>query len=48
VSGEEIAARRSLGSPYASREPSVTGSLGGRHKLSHRSKVNEEDEFMDD
>src|SRR3954468_10701566 len=46
VSGEEIAARR--GNSYASREPSVTGSLGGRHKLSHRSKVDEEDEFMDE
>ena len=50
VSGEEIASRRSQGNSYASREPSVTGSLGGRHKSSHRSrsKVNEEDEFMDD
>src|SRR6266571_828112 len=37
VSGEEIASRR--GNSYASREPSVTGSLGGRHKLSKRSKV---------
>jgi hypothetical protein len=46
VSGEEIASRR--GNSYASREPSVTGSLGGRHKLSHRSKVDEEDEFMDE
>src|SRR4051812_7136917 len=46
VSGEEIAARR--GNSYASREPAVTGSLGGRHKLSKRSRVNEEDEFMDD
>jgi hypothetical protein len=48
VSGEEIAARRSQGNSYASREPAVTGSLGGRHKLSHRSKVDEEDEFMDE
>ncbi len=46
VSGEEIAARR--GNSYASREPAVTGSLGGRHKLSHRSRVDEEDEFMDE
>src|SRR4051812_41253209 len=46
VSGEEIASRR--GNSYASREPSVTGSLGGRHRLSHRSKVDEEDEFMDE
>jgi Extensin-like protein C-terminus len=48
VSGEEIAARRSQGNSYASREPSVTGSLGGRHKPSQRSKVDEEDEFMDE
>jgi hypothetical protein len=50
VSGEEIASRRSQGSSYASREPSVTGSLGGRHVVSRRSKsrVDEEDEFMDD
>src|SRR4051812_34612618 len=46
VSGEEIAARR--GNSYASREPAVTGSLGGRHKLSKRSRVDEEDEFMDE
>jgi len=46
VSGEEIASRR--GNSYAGRESSVTGSLGGRHKLSHRSRVDEEDEFMDD
>ena len=50
VSGEEVASRRSQGNSYASREPSVTGSLGGRRALSQRarSKVNEEDEFMDD
>jgi hypothetical protein len=48
VSGEEIASRRSQGNSYASREPSVTGSLGGRHKLSKRSRVDEEDEFMDE
>jgi hypothetical protein len=48
VSGEEIAARRSQGNSYASREPAVTGSLGGRHKLSKRSRVDEEDEFMDE
>jgi hypothetical protein len=48
VSGEEIASRRSQGNSYASREPAVTGSLGGRHKLSHRSRVDEEDEFMDE
>jgi hypothetical protein len=49
VSGEEIASRSSQrGGSYASREPSVTGSLGGRHRLSHRSRVDEEDEFMDE
>src|SRR4051812_29107590 len=50
VSGEEVASRSSQrGGSYASREPSVTGSLGGRH-VSHRSraKVDEEDEFMDE
>jgi hypothetical protein len=48
VSGEEVASRSSQRNPYASRETSVTGSLGGRRKLSHRSRVDEEDEFMDD
>src|SRR6266404_1000173 len=52
VSGEEIASRRSQGNSYASREPSVTGSLGGRKALPYRrkgnDKVNEEDEFEDD
>jgi hypothetical protein len=51
MSGEEIAARASQRNPYASREPFVTGSLGGR-KAPHRHKrnvgVNEEDEFEDD
>jgi hypothetical protein len=47
VSGEEIASRRQ-GNSYASREPAVTGSLGGRHKPSHRPRVDEEDEFMDE
>jgi len=51
VSGEQIAARAGGRNPYASsRDPYVTGSLGGRaHK--HRAataKVNEEDEFEDD
>jgi hypothetical protein len=53
VSGEEIAARAGHRNPYASsREPFVTGSLGGRKAPSHRHKanvgVNEEDEFEDD
>jgi hypothetical protein len=52
VSGEEVAARASRRGPYASREPFVTGSLGGRKAASHRQKhgdkVNEEDEFEDE
>jgi hypothetical protein len=46
MSGEEVAARVSGHSPYASREQRVTGSLGGKAS-SHRPKVNEEDEFED-
>jgi hypothetical protein len=46
MSGEEVAARASQHGPYASREPMVTGSLGGKSS-SHRQKVNEEDEFED-
>src|SRR5438477_1692225 len=53
ASGEEIAARAGHRNPYASsREPYVTGSLGGRKTVSHRhkanDKINEEDEFEDD
>jgi hypothetical protein len=48
VSGEEIASRTSQRNPYASREPSVTGSLGGRQVRPHRARVDEEDEFQDD
>ena len=47
VSGEEIAAQVTQRSPYASRESGVTGSLGGKKALSHRHKVDEEDEFED-
>jgi hypothetical protein len=46
MSGEEVAARVSQRSPYASREPMVTGSLGGKTS-SRRQKVDEEDEFED-
>jgi hypothetical protein len=46
MSGEEVAARVSQHSPYASREPMVTGSLGGKTS-SRRQKVDEEDEFED-
>jgi hypothetical protein len=52
MSGEEVAARASQRNPYASREPAVTGSLGGSKAPSRRhkpnGKVNEEDEFEDD
>jgi len=52
ASGEEIAARAGTRNPYASRDPYVTGSLGGKKPLPHPhkagSKVNEEDEFADD
>jgi hypothetical protein len=52
TSGEEIAARAGRRNPYASREPFVTGSLGGRKTPAQRHKqsvgVNEEDEFEDD
>jgi len=50
VSGDEVAARAGQRNPYASREPYVTGSLGGKKALPyrHRAKVNEEDEFEDD
>jgi hypothetical protein len=52
TSGEEIAARASHRNPYASREPFVTGSLGGKKAVASRrktnEKVNEEDEFEDD
>ena len=51
LSGEEVAARAGERNPYASREPSVTGSLGGQH-LAHRKKasekINEDDEFEDE
>jgi Extensin-like protein C-terminus len=51
VSGEEVAARAMQHNPYASREQSVTGSLGGLKTASvhkHGEKVNEEDEFEDE
>jgi hypothetical protein len=49
LSGEEVAARASQRNPYASsREPQVTGSLGGRKAPAHPHKVNEEDEFEDE
>ncbi len=52
VSGEEVAARAAGRNPYArSRDPYVTGSLGGRREATRRksgARVNEEDEFQDD
>jgi Extensin-like protein C-terminus len=51
VSGEEVAARAMQRNPYASREQSLTGSLGGHKTASvhkHDEKVNEEDEFEDE
>jgi hypothetical protein len=52
VSGEEVAARVAGRNPYASREPYVTGSLGGSGQVAHQhkphDKVNEEDEFEDE
>jgi hypothetical protein len=48
ISGEEVAARASQRNPYASREPQVTGSLGGSKTQPHRPKVNEEDELEDE
>jgi hypothetical protein len=51
VSGEEIAARAGVRNPYASRQPFVTGSLGGK-KIAPRprasDRTDEEDEFADE
>jgi hypothetical protein len=44
VSGEEIAARVTRRYPYASRDPAVTGSLGGRREASRKHKADEDDE----
>jgi hypothetical protein len=44
VSGEEIAARATRRYPYASRDPSITGSLGGRKEASRKHKADEDDE----
>jgi hypothetical protein len=52
VSGDEVAARAAGRSPYAAREPAVTGSLGRRPAPRARdtiaNKINEEDEFEDE
>jgi hypothetical protein len=48
MSGEEVAARVSQRNPYASREPSVTGSLGIHKAALHRRKADDEDEAEDE
>ena len=50
MSGEEVAARAAGRNSYASREPGVTGSLGGQKIAAHRHKarIDEEDEFEDE
>jgi hypothetical protein len=48
VSGEEIASRATQRSPYASREPAVTGSLGGKRVLSRRHKSDDDDDGEDE
>jgi hypothetical protein len=51
MSGEEVAARAGQRNPYASREPFVTGSLGGKvapHRRKPGDRINEEDEFEDE
>jgi hypothetical protein len=48
MSGEEVAARVAQRNPYASREPSVTGSLGAHKVAAHRRKIDEEDEAEDE
>jgi Extensin-like protein C-terminus len=46
VSGAEVAARATRRNPYASREPMITGSLGG--KLSQRKKAADDEDDLDD
>ena len=46
MSGEEVAARATARNPYASREPTVTGSLG--KVLAHRHEPSEDDDAEDD
>jgi len=48
MSGEEVAARAAQRSPYASREPGVTGSLGGGRAPVQRRNTRAEDEFEDE
>jgi hypothetical protein len=44
VSGEQIAARAARGNPYASRDPGVTGSLGGRKEASRKRRGDDDDD----
>src|SRR5262249_46591899 len=44
VSGEETASRATRRNPYASRDPGITGSLGGRKQASRKHKIDEDDE----
>jgi hypothetical protein len=48
MSGEEVAARASQRYPQASREPFVTGSLGGKKSAPPRRKPHDEDDAEDD
>jgi hypothetical protein len=48
MSGEEVAARAAQRSPYASRGPSVTGSLGGGKALAHHRNAREQDDVEDE
>ncbi len=47
VSGEEVAARAAQRNPYASREPSVTGSLGGK-PVGRRQKSRDDEDDEDE
>jgi hypothetical protein len=44
ISGEEVAARAAQRNPYASREPSVTGSLGGKPMARRQKSRDDEDD----
>ncbi|HVX77042.1 MAG TPA: extensin family protein [Bradyrhizobium sp.] len=46
VSGEEVAARAARRNPYASREPTITGSLGS--KLAQRKRAADDEDDLDD
>jgi Extensin-like protein C-terminus len=48
MSGEEVAARAAGRNPYASREPVVTGSLGGARAMPHPHKTVDKGNDEDD